>query len=99
LPFVVGLGTSRCSDARLIRSRQISMATAGETIYYLCLHAIGFEVPFYLARGRGFTPAQIGAFLACQSAARGGRSRQRVAERWLWHATADVAGHCPHGLR
>jgi MFS family permease len=54
----------------MIRSRNFSAAAAGEAIYYLCLYAIGFLVPLYLARGRGFTSAHIGVFLGVQSAAR-----------------------------
>ena len=76
-PFVqlCSFGRTGGSPEPLLRSKifrvsEFSAATAGETVYYLCLHAIGFLMPLYLTRGRGFTAAQIGIFMASQSAAR-----------------------------
>jgi MFS family permease len=89
--------------AWMVRSRQFSAAAAGETIYYACLYAIGFLMPLYLARGRGLTGAQVGAFLAFQNAARSlaapasGRMSDRFGARvvvWLGIVFLALAACC-----
>jgi MFS family permease len=53
-----------------VRRFRFAAATAGETVYYMCLYAIGFLIPLYLIRGNGFTTLQIGILLFSQSTAR-----------------------------
>jgi MFS family permease len=53
-----------------VRNREFAAAALGEAIYYMCLHAVGFLLPIYLLRGRGYTTAHVGLLLGSQSAAR-----------------------------
>jgi MFS family permease len=53
-----------------VRGREFAVAAGREAIYYLCLYAVGFLLPIYLLRSRGFTAAHVGLLLGSQSAAR-----------------------------
>lgn len=56
--------------ANRFRSVEFKTATAMETLYYLCLYAVGFLMPLYLILGRGFHATEAGLFIVWQSIAR-----------------------------
>ncbi|HEY9449519.1 MAG TPA: MFS transporter [Gemmatimonadaceae bacterium] len=53
-------------DLRLFQSRTFSAATASAVLNFVCVYSIVFVLPFYLIRGRGLGPAQVGLLMTSQ---------------------------------
>jgi MFS family permease len=67
----------------------ITGAVADESVFYLCLHAIGFLIPIYLTRVQALSTTEAGVLIALQNAARAltapfsGWLSDRIGERAL----------------
>ena len=54
-------------DLRLFQNRVFAAATVSAVLNYVCAYCIVFVLPFYLIRGRDFSPASAGLVMASQS--------------------------------
>ena len=54
-------------DLRLFRNRVFAAATASAVLNYVCAYCIVFVLPFYLIRGRDFSPERAGLIMTAQS--------------------------------
>ncbi|MBN1303738.1 MAG: MFS transporter [Anaerolineales bacterium] len=53
-------------DLSLFRNRIFRTSSASPLLNYICVYSVLFLLPFYLIRGRGFSPSQTGLILTSQ---------------------------------